>query len=389
MSLLAERQVRQLGEIATMGTNLALQIVRRVEAARWLDAPEALRFARVARAVRQTIAMERCLGAHDDAINDRQMAKLNALSEAADALMARVAWQNLDSDWAFANAMMTLRLTVSTERTMALHWRLDEESRLTDAAAAGGVAAAAAAAAQGQVEGGREGRRAGRAAGADAPGDAPGPGRVSEAAAVAVMTMITDAVTDFEGKPEGKPANGTEEADRLARDLAAPGIEDEIGGRSLAEIAKEACEVIGIEPAPELIADADGDGEAAGAPDRGGGAGGFPHLTRPLRPDGAERGRCCAGIAGRTATRAFRTAARTTAPVAARSAFGVSGLRRRGVARVSPLPGPPHEGEGESPPSFFFLPLHGGGWGGGAGSACGGGVRCADPPDTVHGRQLT
>ena len=128
MSLLAARQVRRLGEIATMGTNLALQIVRRVEAARWLEAPEALRFARVARAVRQTIAMERCLGAHDDAINDRQMAKLNALSEAADALIARVAWQNLDSDWAFANAMMTLRLTVSTERTMALHWRLDEES---------------------------------------------------------------------------------------------------------------------------------------------------------------------------------------------------------------------------------------------------------------------
>ena len=71
--------------------------------------------------------------------------------------------------------------------------------------------------------------------------------------------MITDAVTDFEGKPEGKPADGTEEADRLAGDLAAPRIEDEIGTRSLAEIAKEACEAIGIEPAPELVADADGD----------------------------------------------------------------------------------------------------------------------------------
>ena len=77
------------------------------------------------------------------------------------------------------------------------------------------------------------------------------------------MTMITDAVTDFEGKPEGKPADGTEEADRLAGDLAAPGIEDEIGTRSLAEIAKEACEAIGIEPAPELVVDADGDDEAA------------------------------------------------------------------------------------------------------------------------------
>ena len=263
MSLLAERQVRQLGEIATMGTNLALQIVRRVEAARWLDAPEALRFARVARAVRQTIAMERCLGAHDDAINDRQMAKLNALSEAADALMARVAWQNLDSDWAFANAMMTLRLTVSTERTMALHWRLDEESRLTDAERR--------AAWRRRLPPRRKAKSkaaekdAGQAAppGEDAPGDAPGPGRVSEAAAAAVMTMITDAVTDFEGKPEGKPADGTEEADRLARDLAAPGIEDEIGGRSLAEIAKEACEVIGIEPAAELLADEDGAADQA------------------------------------------------------------------------------------------------------------------------------
>ena len=269
MSVLAERQVRRLGEIATTGTNLALQIVRRVEAARWLDAPEALRFARVARAVRQTIAMERCLGAHDDAINDRQMAKLNALSEAADALIARVAWQNLDSDWAFANAMMTLRLTVATERTMALQWRLDEESLLTPqqrtAAWRRRLPPRRKAKPKAEKDAGQAAPAPGDApptqqdAPGVAPGEAAGPGRVSEAAAAAVMTMITDAVTDFDGKPEGKPADGTEEADRLARDLAAPRIEDEIGSRSLAEIAKEACEVIGIAPAAELLADADGE----------------------------------------------------------------------------------------------------------------------------------
>ena len=296
MSLLAERQVRQLGEIATMGTNLALQIVRRVEAARWLDAPEALRFARVARAVRQTIAMERCLGAHDDAINDRQMAKLNALSEAADALMARVAWQNLDSDWAFANAMMTLRLTVSTERTMALHWRLDEESLLTDAERR--------AAWRRRLPPRRKAKSkaaekdAGQAAPpGDAPGDAPGPGRVSEAAAAAVMTMITDAVTDFEGKPEGKPADGTEEADRLARDLAAPGIEDEIGGARWPRSPKRRARLSGSSRRRSWSRMRTAMARRIRRARRGsgGGAGGFPHLTRPLRPDGAERGRRAEG----------------------------------------------------------------------------------------------
>ena len=72
-------------------------------------------------------------------------------------------------------------------------------------------------------------------------------------------------MSDFEGDDK----EGSERADaqaldeRLpAEDLTPMSVEDEIGGRSLAEIAEAACRLTGIEPEPELF---EADGAAAAA----------------------------------------------------------------------------------------------------------------------------
>ena len=63
---LVARQVRLLGTISMAGTRMTQQMWRQADEAKYLGAEGALMFARLARAVRQTIAMERRLGAHAD-----------------------------------------------------------------------------------------------------------------------------------------------------------------------------------------------------------------------------------------------------------------------------------------------------------------------------------
>src|SRR5271165_2099347 len=132
--LLAAEQARLLAEIATAATHAGQQIVRQAEAAQWLDAERALLFARVTRAVRQTIGMERSLGAHDDPLSERQKAKLYALMTAGGALIRRLGEQNRDPGFLDGpGALMMLRLDAATKRTMALLRRIDGECALAPA----------------------------------------------------------------------------------------------------------------------------------------------------------------------------------------------------------------------------------------------------------------
>ena len=75
-AMLAARQVRKLQIISMAGVTMAQQIAKQAEDANYLGAEGALMFARVARTVRQTVAMERSLGAHAAEPSDAQLNKL-------------------------------------------------------------------------------------------------------------------------------------------------------------------------------------------------------------------------------------------------------------------------------------------------------------------------
>ena len=268
-ALLAERQVRQLAGIATAGTFLAQKTAKQAEDASYVGFDGGMMFARISRAVRQTIAMERSLGAHDEVRTERQTAKLYAITEAGSALIACLMRQNLAHDWlAGPDSLMMLRLTTATQRTMALLLRLDAEYALTPAQRE--------AAWKRRVVRRRPPARpapqapaAPQPAAPAAPAGQWTPPREEDASPAVLNALVIEAVTDFEGDPEG-----TERAEALpgidaplAEESLTPlSVEDEIAGRSLAEIAAAACKVIGVAPAPELFEAAEdepADGEAA------------------------------------------------------------------------------------------------------------------------------
>src|SRR5271165_2749778 len=131
---LAAMQAHRLGTISMAGVTLAAQIAKQADDAKFVGAEGALMFARVARAVRQTIAMERYLGAHAEADSKQQQAKLFAISNAGEALVDRLIAQDGARNWVNGqSALMMIRLTVATERTMALMDRIADESKLTPA----------------------------------------------------------------------------------------------------------------------------------------------------------------------------------------------------------------------------------------------------------------
>ena len=158
--------------------------------------------------------------------------------------------------------LMMVRLTVATERTMALMDRIAAEYALTPAertAAQQQRAERAAAKAKRQrvrqIQTGME-----------------PPGQAAEPVSQAVFeALLAEAVSDFEGDPEGSERADAQALDeRLPpEDLTPLSVEDEIGGRSLAEIAAAACRLTGIEPEPGVVR-----GGRRGGGGRGDGAGG-------------------------------------------------------------------------------------------------------------------
>src|SRR5271165_4163803 len=256
---LVARQVRLLGGISMAGTRMTQRMWRQANDAKYLGAEGALMFARIARAVRQTIAMERRLGAHAEADSKQQQAKLFAISNAGEALVDRLIAQDGARNWMNGqSALMMIRLTVATERTMALMDRIADESKLTPAErTAAQRQRAERAAAKARRQHARQIQT-----GTEPPAKAGKPvGRsVHE-------VLLAEAVSDFEGDPEGSERADAQALDeRLPpEDLTPVSVEDEIGGRSLAEIAAEACRLTGIEPEPGLFEAAGKAGEAAAA----------------------------------------------------------------------------------------------------------------------------
>ena len=254
------RQVRKLGVISAAGVAMVQQIHQQAEHAEHLGAEGALMFARVARAVRQSVAMGRSLGAHDAACSDGQLGQLDMVSEIGAALIERLRLQIRGTDWFNGlDALMMARLAVATERTILLEQRINAERALTPDERNAAQKAHAVAARR------RRPRRAGAPAGA-APGAA-----IPQAVAPAVLTTMVSGLAQALGENEGD-ADGTEAPDGAAcdaalppEDFAHPSVEAEIGGRSLAEIAEEACRLTGVAPEPGLFeAEAQGGAQTDG-----------------------------------------------------------------------------------------------------------------------------
>ena len=248
---LVARQVRLLGGISMAGTRMTQRMWRQANDAKYLGAEGALMFARIARAVRQTIAMERRLGAHAEADSKQQQAKLFAISNAGEALVDRLIEQDGARNWVNGqSALMMIRLTVATERTLALMDRIADESKLTPAERTAAQRQRAERAAA------KERRQHARQiqTGTEPPAKAGKPAGRS-----VHEVLLAEAVADFEGDEAGSERADAQALDeRLPpEDLTPMSVEDEIGGRSLAEIAEAACRLMGIEPEPELF-EADG-----------------------------------------------------------------------------------------------------------------------------------
>src|SRR5271165_1432790 len=242
---------------------MAQQMVRQAVEARWVGVEGALLFARVARAVRQTIGMERTLGAHCDAATERQRAKLYALMNAGGTLIQRLTRQNLDRNFLDGpGGMMMLRLTTATERTMLLLVRLDDERALPEARRDAIWKRRS-----------RRSRPVARAPQAPAPAAtatqaasvaAPPPGQPSDMSLGQAYALLAGSMDDIEGM-EKRGEDPALVGDTHARDesLSMLSVEEEIGDRSLAEIAKAACRVVGMVPAAKLVDEAAAERDAS------------------------------------------------------------------------------------------------------------------------------
>src|SRR5271165_6594750 len=130
-ALTSLRAVR-LARISASGARLAQHIVRQANEAKYLPPEGALMYARLARAVRLTIALERRLGSHDAQSSVDQLGKLNMLAGIGVALIDRLETQSEDRAWFNAvGTLMFARLGNAARRTCALEERIQHEMGLT------------------------------------------------------------------------------------------------------------------------------------------------------------------------------------------------------------------------------------------------------------------
>ena len=207
--------MRKLGVISAAGVAMVQQIHQQAEHAEYLGAEGALMFARVARAVRQSVAMGRGLGAHDAACSDGQLGQLDMVSEIGAALIERLRLQIRGCDWFNGlDALMMARLAVATERTILLEQRINAERALTPDERDAAQKAHAVAARR------KRPRRAGVPNGAAVP----------QAAAPAVLTIMVSGLAQALGENEGDPRAARGAGRRgLRRGVAAGGFRASLG----------------------------------------------------------------------------------------------------------------------------------------------------------------
>jgi hypothetical protein len=204
-------RIRKLEDISGAGVKLATQIRERAAAALGFGLADAWAFARLARGVRQTVAMEiRLFGCIDAERTARQMAKLAAVSDAGmalarliDRLVDEQKLPALDIAGQFLRVARAVRLVIAMEDWVEADSRMPEAQRMAERARRTAEAAAIA-----------EGQRQRKA---------------EEAPAVAAP-------------PKSVPTVGL-----AAENLYEPDIHAEIGDRSLAEVVGAACKDIGVD----------------------------------------------------------------------------------------------------------------------------------------------
>ena len=252
-------RIRKLEEISDAGVNLAVGIRERAEAAVGGGLADAWDFARLARGVRQTVAMEiRLFGCIDPERTARQIAKLAAVSDTGMALaraLERLAADrkpaSLDISRQFLGVTRAARLTIAMEDWVEADSRMPEPQRVAERARRAAEAAAIA-----------ERERQRRA----------------ETAQVVEVTERSDSVPGFANER-----------------LYEPDIHAEIGDRSVADVVGAACKDIGVGCDLGLFDDCPVVGALTPALSRGAGegalaagAGGLP-LSRIAGEGGARR----------------------------------------------------------------------------------------------------
>jgi hypothetical protein len=204
-------RIQKLEDISEAGVKLATQIRERADAAFGGGVTDAWGFARLARGVRQTVAMEiRLFGNIDPERTTRQMAKLAAVSDAGMALarlLERLLSEQkspaLDIVGQFLHVARGVRLVIAMEDWVEADSRMPEAQRMAERARRAAEAAAIAEC--------RRSRQAEKAQGGTAP----------EACGAA--------------------------AGLRAESLCEPDVHAEIGDRSVAEVVAAACRDIGVD----------------------------------------------------------------------------------------------------------------------------------------------
>jgi hypothetical protein len=204
-------RIRKLEEISDAGVKLAVGIRERADAALGGGLADAWGFARLARGVRQTVAMEiRLFGCIDPGRTARQMAKLSAVSDAGMAL-ARLLERLLSEQKSPALDIVGqfLRVARSVRLIIAMEDWVDTDRRMPEAQ--------------------RVAARVRRAA---------------EAAAIAARARQRRAekAQDAAGAAEFVSTAGLKD-----ENLYEPDIHAEIGDRSVAEVVGAACKDIGVD----------------------------------------------------------------------------------------------------------------------------------------------
>ena len=131
---LVTQQMQRLEDISLAAMVMACQIETQAQEANFVGSGGDLMFARNARALRQTIAMEMNISPGGDPdLTSRQMKKLGAVADVGVSLIVVLRTQVVKARWhSPEEALMFARIARAVRQTQAMETRVDADGRLSD-----------------------------------------------------------------------------------------------------------------------------------------------------------------------------------------------------------------------------------------------------------------